>query len=106
MNIYAELKKRRKHLLPAPLNHEKAGLFCPAYDGRSVNFSLAPESAHGLDLFLIGVPLLEFTHIHLFCHTDLLIVSDHLFLLVVKEVVYPSDNGKSDDKTDQETFPL
>ena len=85
---------------------KKAGLFCPAYDGRSVNFSLAPEPAHGLDLFLIGVSLLEFTHIHLFSRTDLLIIRYHLFLLVMKEVVHPADNGKADDKTDQETFPL
>ena len=78
----------------------------PARDVRSVNFCLAPKPAHGLDLLLVGISLLEFAYIHLFGHTDLLIICYHLFLLVMKEVVHPADNSKADNKTDQETFPL
>ena len=70
------------------------------------DLGLAPESAHCIDLLLVCVSLLEFADIHLFCHTDLLVISDHLFLLVIKVVVHPADKDKSDDKTDQKAFPL
>ena len=72
----------------------------------SIDFGLTPCLAECLDLLFVGTPLLQLIHIHFLGHSDLLVVSDYLLLLVLQIEIRTAYKGQSYDQTYYETCPF